>query len=357
MILDFTTSGTLEIDMSDYIQVILQDTPMNLRGTSTVPAAKHLFTTCPDAPKLNPQEQELFHHLTMQLMYLSQCGRPNIRTAVAILSSHVSNPDHDDYMKLGNLLKYLESTSQLTLRLQVDRSNLLQRWVDAAYATHPDMKGQTGATLTMGHGSVYSNSLKQKLVARSSMEAELIGVHDILPQILWTRNFLVSQGYPVQENVVYQDNMSAILLENNGRKSSTKQTKHIELQYFFIQDQVLQEKVLIKHCPTINMHADFFTKPLHGMLFYRLRDLFMNIAPESPYHSSHRSVLRDTTEGLNKQNNNPAQGVDVVHNTLAGASVSARNERRSMYHKEHSPHSPRDGESCDVQQATSHNST
>ena len=43
MILDFTTPGILEIDMSDYIQVILQDTPTNLRGTSMVPAAKHLL--------------------------------------------------------------------------------------------------------------------------------------------------------------------------------------------------------------------------------------------------------------------------------------------------------------------------
>ena len=87
MILDFTTPGILEIDMSDYIQVILQDTPANLRGTSMVPAAKHLFTTHPDAPKIRPQEQEIFHHLTMQLMYLSQCGRPDIRTAAAFLSS------------------------------------------------------------------------------------------------------------------------------------------------------------------------------------------------------------------------------------------------------------------------------
>ena len=229
MILDFTTPGILEIDMSDYIQVILQDTPTNLRGTSMVPAAKHLFTTRPDAPKINSQEQELFRHLTMQLMYLSQCGRPDIRTAVAFLSSRVANPDQDDYMKLGKVIKYLENTMHLTLRLQADEANLLQWWVDAAYATHPDMKGHTGATFTMGHGSIYSNSLKQKLVTRSSTEAELIGVHDILPQILWTRNFLMSQGYPVQKNIVYQDNMSAMLLENNGRKSSTKRTKHIEL--------------------------------------------------------------------------------------------------------------------------------
>ena len=104
-------------------------------------------------------------------------------------------------MKLGKVINYLENTLNLTLRLQVDESNLLQWWVDAAYATHSDMKGQTGATFTMGHGSIYSNSLKQKLVARSSTEAELIGVHDILPQILWTRNFLMSQCYPVQKKL------------------------------------------------------------------------------------------------------------------------------------------------------------
>ena len=139
MILDFTTPGVLEIDMSDYIQVILQDTPANLCGTSMVPAAKHLFTTRPDAPKISPQEQEIFHHLTMQLMYLSQHGRPNIQTAIAFLSSRVSNPNQDDYMKLGKVIKYLENTLHLTLRLQANETNLLQWWVDAAYATHVEI--------------------------------------------------------------------------------------------------------------------------------------------------------------------------------------------------------------------------
>ena len=70
------------------------------------------------------------------------------------------------------------------------------------------------------------------------------------------------------------------------------------------------------------MHADFFSKPLQGMLFYRLRDLIMNIAPDNPYHSSHRSVLRDTTEGLNKHIDNPAQGCMTPHR--APVSLHAR---------------------------------
>ena len=86
----------------------------------------------------------------------------------------------------------------------------------------------------------------------------------------------------------------------------------------FIHDQIKQDKVLIEHCPTLKMRADFFTKPLQGMLFYRLRDLIMNIAPESPYHSSHRSVLQDTSEGHNKSNDNPAESTEETK-TSSGA--------------------------------------
>ena len=133
----------------------------------------------------------------------------------------------------------------------------------------------------------------------------------------------MSQGYLVQKNIVYQDNMSAMLLENNGRKSSTKRTKHIELRYFFIHDQIQQDKVLIQHCPTLSMRADFFTKPLQGMLFYCLHDLIMNIAPENPHHSSHRSVLQDTGEGCNKSNDNPAKSAQGAK-TSSGECIRTR---------------------------------
>ena len=95
------------------------------------------------------------------------------------------------------------------------------------------MKGHTGASMSMGTGSPYSASLKQKLVSHSSSESELIGVHNILPQILWTSHFLDAQGYGVKRTVLKQDNKSSILLEQNGRASSSKRTKHIQIHYFF----------------------------------------------------------------------------------------------------------------------------
>jgi hypothetical protein len=68
----------------------------------------------------------------------------------------------------------------------------------------------------MGKGYVYATSVKQKLNTKSSTEAELVGVDDGMPQILWTRYFVEAQGYEVRQSTIYQDNQSAMLLENNA---------------------------------------------------------------------------------------------------------------------------------------------
>ena len=114
-----------------------------------------------------------------------------------------------------------------TLRVKDD--GIVWWWIDASYAVHDDMKGHTGATLSLGEGGIYSGSWKQRLVAHSSTKSELIGVYDVLPQVLWTKQFLEEQGWLDSATVVYQDNTSTILLEKNGRSSSTKWTKHMNI--------------------------------------------------------------------------------------------------------------------------------
>jgi hypothetical protein len=112
-----------------------------------------------------------------------------------------------------------------------------------------------------------------------------------MPQILWTQYFLEAQGYDVKESIVNQDNQSAILLEKNGRTSSRKRTRHIHIRYFSVADRVALKEVSIQYCPTGEMVADFFTKPLQGALFKKFRNFIMNIDPPADRLSDHRSVL------------------------------------------------------------------
>ena len=130
--------------------------------------------------------------------------------------------------------------------------------------------------MSMVSGSIGNHSVKQKLNTRSSTEAELVGVDDMASNILWTRSFLIDQGYLVNDNVVYQDNKSAILLETNGTFIKGKRSKHIDVRYFFIKDRVDKGEVNIVWCPALDMRADCFTKPLQGESFVKFRDLILN---------------------------------------------------------------------------------
>ena len=123
-------------------------------------------------------------------------------------------------------------------------------------------------------------STKQKLNSRSSTETELISVDDLMPHVLWTRLFLEAQYYGVTENIVFQDNQSAILLEKNGKLSSGRRTKHINMRYFFVTDRIRKGDMSVKWCPTGDMTGDFFTNPLQGAQFTRFRDLIMGVVAQ-----------------------------------------------------------------------------
>ena len=83
------------------------------------------------------------------------------------------------------------------------------------------------------------------------------------------------QGYKIDDNILYQDNKSSILLETNGQRSAGKRSRAINIRYFFITDQVEKGNVKVVYCPTDDMIADFMTKPLQGRKFKKFRRLIM----------------------------------------------------------------------------------
>ena len=122
-----------------------------------------------------------------------------------------------------------------------------------------------------------SYSWKQKINTKSSTEAELVGVDGSLGCILWARYFMMEQGFKMEASLIYQDNMSVMLLETNGKTNSSKWTNHIKVKYFFIKDKVDQGEVTIEHCPTGQMWSGINTKPKQGLLYCVFRGHVMGI--------------------------------------------------------------------------------
>ena len=124
MMIDFSRPGTVQFHMKAFIDDLIAETPSKLlKGMAVSPGGQHLFTVNEDCPKLSEKQAELFHHLTAKLLYLSKRTRPDIQTAVAFLTTHVSSPNCDNYKKLGRCLKYVAEMKELPSVL--DAFNLL----------------------------------------------------------------------------------------------------------------------------------------------------------------------------------------------------------------------------------------
>ena len=128
----------------------------------------------------------------------------------------------------------------MPLILGWDGSGVLTWSVDASFAIHNNMRSHTGAVLSLGQGALMSMSSKQKINTKSSTETELVGVQDAMNFVVWIQLFMGEQMKTVSkdsallkfmhETVILQDNTSTtIQLEKNGKQSSTKRTRHINI--------------------------------------------------------------------------------------------------------------------------------
>ena len=78
-------------------------------------------------------------------------------------------------------------------------------WIDVSFTVHPHCHSHTGAVLSIGNGSIYLVSSKQKLNTCSSTEAEVLGINDTMAMILWVCHFPQAQGYWVCNKIIFQD--------------------------------------------------------------------------------------------------------------------------------------------------------
>ena len=262
---DFMESKIVKVIMFDHIDEIVQawdkacreldDKYMVVSERKRIPTAapEDLFKVDEDAMKLDQAKAKAFHKVDENAMKLDQAQvkafhnitakmgdvnkreGPDISLAVAFLTAGVKETNIDNWRKLCHVIviDYLQVTV-----LGADGIGVLSWYCDASFAVHPDMRGHTGGTMTMGRGFPLDLSTKHKLNLRNSTESEIIAVNNLIPQILWMRLFMKAQGNKVRDNILYQDNKSAVLLETNGRASSSKRTKHINIWYYYVADRV-----------------------------------------------------------------------------------------------------------------------
>ena len=225
--------------------------------------------------RLPPDKSKLFHHCVAKLLYVALRCRLDILLAISFLCTRVTVSTEEDWCKLKRLIRYLHGTVDRKLTIGAHDLSIMDVFVDASYAVHPNMRSHTGGCIFFGRGALMSKSVKQSLNTTSSTVSELVGCSDYIPSAMYANLFLKAQGYEISMSNLHQDNQSTIQLLKNGRASCSKKTRHIDIRYFFMKDKVDKKEFTVKYCPTEQMVADFYTKPTQGSLFKLLSSVIM----------------------------------------------------------------------------------
>ena len=196
-----------------------------------VPASDNIFTIR-DALKLEIDNSQWFHTQVAKLLYVAKRTRPDILLAVLFLTTRVQRLDEEDMNKLVRVLKYLKCSKNLGIFLRADKPFVVHEYIDASYGVHNDGKSNSVLTITLGAGSLLAKSTKQKLVTKSSTEAELVAASDFASEAIFSGDFLVAQGEVISPAIIHQDNMSTIAMIKNGMSKSDR-IRHMNIRYFW----------------------------------------------------------------------------------------------------------------------------
>ena len=90
------------------------------------------------------------------------------------------------------------------------------------------------------------------------------------------KRFMSEQGLNTDQNIINRDNVSSMKLEENGKSSSGKRTRHFDIKYFYITDLIKRNELTIEYCPSEIMIADYMTKPLVGSKYHKLKKVVLN---------------------------------------------------------------------------------
>jgi hypothetical protein len=185
-------------------------------------------------------------------------------------------PTEQDWRKLDRVIRYLGGTKEMGVRYEFIDDDILPCYVDASFGVHEDGKSHTGSVILFGGGPIYVNSRKQKIVTKSSWEAEVVAASDSGTQILWVVRLLQELGLGNAKAILYQDNQgAATCLEKGG--STAPASRHVSIRYFWLRDVIEEGLVSVEWIPTEKMVADGLTKPLQGSKFNEFRRALNNM--------------------------------------------------------------------------------
>jgi hypothetical protein len=279
---------TITLDQELYVTKALEKYGMAECKIADTPEVVGMAHSEPTEEQQRPADRQRFMEITGTLMYAAISTRPDIAHAVHYLASNMLAPTQLHMTAAERVLRYLAGTKEIGLvfgsrngdtvgdsrgrnQLPVD----ICAYSDADWGSNKvDRKSVTGWVTKLNGDPISWSSKKQRTVALSTCEAELLAKAAAIQEVLWLRGLAKELGLHTQTgSTVHGDNQSAIAVAKNGVRSD--RTKHVDIKYHFVTEAVENGEVLLKWVSTHEQQADIFTKALPAPAFHKFRKELM----------------------------------------------------------------------------------
>ena len=183
-------------------------------------------------------------------------------------------PNDELYAAAVHVLMYLYRHRHIGLRYEADAAPL-SGMSDSDWATR---HSTSGWVFTYNSAAISWGSKKQKSVALSSCEAEIMAASEAAKEAVYLSRFVSELGLGDDKpTALYVDNKAARDLAYNPEHHD--RTKHIERRHFYVRELVEEMRIVVPYVKTADNIADFFTKSLSPKMFFPMRDSIMNVSP------------------------------------------------------------------------------
>ncbi|CAL2254674.1 unnamed protein product [Prunus armeniaca] len=222
-------------------------------------------------PDQVPTDKERYQRLVGKLIYLSHT-RPDIAYAMSVVSQFMHSRSEDHMGVLMCILRYLKVTPGKGLMFCKYGHTDVEGYTDADWAGSVINKHSTSRYFTFVGGNLVTwRSKKQKVVSRSSAEAEYRGMTQGVCELLWLRRLLRNFGFGPQKPMdLYCDNKAAIAIAHNPVQHD--RTKHMEVNRHFVKEKLDAKIISFPFISSEYQLVDVLTKAVSTTVFLNSLD-------------------------------------------------------------------------------------
>ena len=210
---------------------------------------------------LGSNDASQYRSIVGALQYLT-LTRPDIAFSVNKVCQFLHAPTTVHWAAVKRILRYVKQCVQLGLKIQRSTSMLVSAFSDADWAGCVDDRKSTGGFVVfLGSNLVSWSARKQATVSRSSTESKYKALANATTEVMWIQTLLKELNIPSPRAAkLWCDNIGAKYLSANPVFHA--RTKHIEVDYHFVRERVLEKLLEIDYIPSGDQVADGFTKAL-----------------------------------------------------------------------------------------------